>query len=337
MSVNLRRLAGKLNPTTRAALEAAAALCVSRTNYDIHIEHFLLKLIEIRGSDLEAISARFGIDSGVLERDLSQSLARQRTGNERAPAISRPLVDALAAAWLYGSVDYDGRSIRSGFFVIALLAEETLSQLAFDISPAFRKVDLDRLRQEFAEITGASKEAAESSAIPAPGDARTGPRVFISYRRQASDLYATILYDRIAAAVPGVRVFRDRDSLVPGVVYAEEIRESIRSCDIVLALIDEQWLRAKDEQGRRRLDDPGDWVRIELAAALSSGKTIVPCLIGRAKLPAREALPTDLAGLEERQAIRLSKEIPRTDTEPLIRVIREWRPAGREQPSGAAG
>jgi hypothetical protein len=133
--------------------------------------------------------------------------------------------------------------------------------------------------------------------------------------------------------VPGVSIFRDRDSILPGLVYAEEIRESVKACDIVLALIDEQWLRARNDQGRRKLDDPGDWVRVELAAALSDGKTIVPCLIGKAKLPTKDVLPPELANLEQRQAIRFSKEMSRVETEPLIQIVKNWGSTHRREPS----
>jgi hypothetical protein len=335
MGVDLRRLIGKLNPTTRAALESAAGLCVSRTNYEVALEHLLARLVESGGADFGLIIKRFGIDVSILQRDIDRSVELLKKGNDRSPAISSSLFEALAVGWLYGSIDYDAQSIRSGFIVVALLAEEWLSRLIFAISPTFQQIDISLLRRELAAIVASSVEDAETQ-TGWRGDgasSSTGPRVFISYRRRASDLHATILHERLAAAVPGISVFRDRDSLLPGVLYAEEIHESIKACDIVLALIDEQWLRAKDDQGRRRLDDPGDWVRLELAAALSYEKTIVPCLIGKARLPAKGVLPPDLANLEQRQAIRFSKEMSRIETEPLIQIVRKWSSTQRRQPS----
>lgn len=335
MGVDLRRLVSKLNPTTRAALESAAGLCVSRTNYEVAIEHLLAKLLESGGGDFGLIMRRFGVDGSILQRDITRSLEALKTGNDRSPAINSAVFESLAGAWLYGSIDYDAQSIRSGFIVVALLAEEWLSRLVFAISPTFQQIDIGLLRREFASIVTSSVEDAETQTGWRRDDisAGAGPRVFISYRRRASDLHATILHERLAAAVPGISVFRDRDSLLPGVIYAEEIHESIKACDIVLALIDEQWLRAKDDQGRRRLDDPGDWVRLELAAALSYEKTIVPCLIGKAKLPTKDVLPPDLANLDQRQAIRFSKEMSRVETEPLIQIVRKWSATHRRQPS----
>ena len=88
MGVNLKSLIGKLNSPTRSALEAAAGLCLSRTQYNIEIEHYLLKLMEATDTDVSRIFYRFGINQSRLSAELNRSLDKLKSGNARTPAIS---------------------------------------------------------------------------------------------------------------------------------------------------------------------------------------------------------------------------------------------------------
>src|SRR5438132_8972538 len=94
-SLNLRSLVGKLNGHLRRALEAAAGLCVSRTNYNVEIEHWLMKLLEVSGTDLEAVFKQYEVDASRLSRDLTRVLDRLPTGNARNPALSQTLFDLV--------------------------------------------------------------------------------------------------------------------------------------------------------------------------------------------------------------------------------------------------
>src|SRR5438067_8254140 len=105
MSVNLRALIGKLNSTTRGAIEAAAGLCLSRTHYDVEIEHYLIKLLD-SSNDFSAIIRQFGIDKSRLATELTRSLDRLKTGNARTPAFSPTLTKMMTEAWTLGSIDY---------------------------------------------------------------------------------------------------------------------------------------------------------------------------------------------------------------------------------------
>jgi type VI secretion system protein VasG len=87
MNVSLTSLFAKLDQTAHSAMEAAAGLCVSRRNYDVELEHYLLKLIEAGGSDFEAIRRRFEIDDSQLVAELSRTLDALKTGNTRTPAL----------------------------------------------------------------------------------------------------------------------------------------------------------------------------------------------------------------------------------------------------------
>src|SRR5215472_923890 len=100
MNVSLQPLIGKLDEQCRSALEAAAGLCLTRTNYDIDIEHLFLKLLELSDGDIAAIMRRFEIDTSRLTRDLTRALDRLKTGNSRTPALSPHLPHLIQNAWL---------------------------------------------------------------------------------------------------------------------------------------------------------------------------------------------------------------------------------------------
>jgi hypothetical protein len=333
VSVNLKSLFGRLNTTTRTALEGAAGLCLSRTNYNIEIEHFLLKLLDVPECDLRCIAKRFQIDLARTTNELNRSLDKLKSGNVRTPSFGPLLLETLVRGWVYGSLDYNSQRIRSGFVMIGLLAEDELSRLTRDASPTLGQIDVAALRRDFAAIVGSSVEAETATDDGEHEDLSGGPRVFISYRREEAEFYADVLFDRLLASVPGIRVFRDADTLQPGMIFAEKLNETISACDIVLALIGDKWLNATDHDGRRRIDGADDWVRLEIAAALRYEKTVVPCLIGSARMPARSELPSDLAGLEQRHAVILSPAILRRETEDLIRMLKDWRPPRRAKPA----
>ena len=331
ITVDLRALIGKLNDTTRLALEAAAGLCLSRNHYDIEWEHLIIKLLEGHQNDFGCILSHFEIDKARLARDMEQSLDRLKAGNARTPAFSPSLMHAFTGAWVYGSLELNAARIRSGFFVVSLLGEEEPERMVREVSREMTKINVDTLRREFMNIVAASVEGAEE---PAPALAQPisapvsgGPRVFISYRRGDGDFYADSLFDRMMAGVSDVAIFRDTDTLKPGMVYSEKIDQTLRTCDFLLVLMGKKWLNAADKEGVRRLEKSDDWVRLEIAAALRHGKTVVPCLIGGAAMPAQSDLPQEIAGLTLRHAVSLTQKTFRHDTEELIDMLKSWRRA----------
>src|SRR5438128_5816376 len=105
-AVNVRTLASKLNSTCRRALEGAAGLCLSRTNYNVEVEHWLLKLLEQANTDLTRILRHYSIDAAKVNRELTKALDRLRTGNARAPELSADIPDLMREAWVLASLDY---------------------------------------------------------------------------------------------------------------------------------------------------------------------------------------------------------------------------------------
>ncbi|WP_149496004.1 type VI secretion system ATPase TssH [Roseiconus lacunae] len=156
--INLKELVGKLNDTCRGALESAAGLCLSRTNYNIEIEHWLLKLLENDRSDLVIACKTSGVDLSSLQADLNKAIDKFKTGNGRPPALSPNIVDLVREAWLFASVDHGAAKVRSGHLLVALLKSSTLRSIARDASGEFDSINGDGLTQDFATVLSDSEE-----------------------------------------------------------------------------------------------------------------------------------------------------------------------------------
>lgn len=146
-------------------------------------------------------------------------------------------------------------------------------------------------------------------------------RIFISYRREETAYPAGWLYDRLADRYGNGQVFKDVDSIQLGDDFVEAITRAVGSCDVVLVLIGDEWLTITDEQGRRRLDDPDDFVRLEIQAALTRNVRVIPILVDRATMPRPEELPDSLAKLVRRQALEFSPARFEFDTSRLFKVL----------------
>ncbi|MBZ5675116.1 MAG: type VI secretion system ATPase TssH [Acidobacteriia bacterium] len=162
MAVNLKSLIGKLNSQTRSALEGAAGLCLSRTHYDVEIEHYMQKLLEADDSDFARIIQHFGVDRSRLAKDLTRSLDSLKTGNARTPALSPSLLKMFTEAWTMASIDFGISQIRSGITILALVENAELARMMGDASKEFSRIQGATLRQEFASIVAGSKEEAET-------------------------------------------------------------------------------------------------------------------------------------------------------------------------------
>jgi hypothetical protein len=146
-------------------------------------------------------------------------------------------------------------------------------------------------------------------------------RIFISYRRDETAYAAGWLFDRLAEQYGRGRIFKDVDSVVLGDDFVEVITAAVGSCDVLLALIGSRWLTIADEGGTRRLDDPNDFVRLELEAALTRPVRVIPILVDAARMPRADELPPSLAPLVRRQALELSPSRFTSDTNRLLTVL----------------
>ena len=175
MSVNLKSLIDKLNDTTRGALQNAAGLCLSRTHYDVEVEHYLMKLLDSSSDDLACILRHFEVDRTRLAGELTRALDKLKSGNARNPALSPTLVKMLTEAWTLGSIDFGSAQIRSGYTILALVSNDELARLVRETSRELQKVNADALKKDFDKITATSSEEAGSLAAAASGSSAAQP------------------------------------------------------------------------------------------------------------------------------------------------------------------
>jgi uncharacterized membrane protein YeaQ/YmgE (transglycosylase-associated protein family) len=147
------------------------------------------------------------------------------------------------------------------------------------------------------------------------------PGVFISYRRQDTQHLAGRLYDRLRDHFGKERVFMDVDSIEPGLDFGEVIDKAVRSSGVMLVLIGEKWLTSTDKQGRRRLDNPDDYVRLELEATLNRQVRVIPVLVEGATMPSSQELPASLASFSRRNALEMSHTRFDDDAHRLIDIV----------------
>lgn len=147
------------------------------------------------------------------------------------------------------------------------------------------------------------------------------PAIFISYRRVDATGEARQLRQSLARAMPQVEIFRDISDLPPGVDFGAHIQSVVERCDVVLVLIGKRW--AAEQVGIRYLDDPSDWPRREISAALAMGKTVIPILLYGTEMPAETALPDDLKSLTRFNAFRLDDKSWDQDVTELVTWLRK--------------
>jgi hypothetical protein len=156
------------------------------------------------------------------------------------------------------------------------------------------------------------------------------PRVFLSYRRDDTAGVTGRIHDQLRSRFGDESVFRDVDSIPSGLNFRERLERAVSECDVLLVLIGERWLQA-DESGKRRLDNSDDYVRMEIALALTSNKPVLPVLVGRAPMPLQGELPADLAQLVYQNAVRVDHEW--NFHEQIFKLIRDIEYIARKGPS----
>ena len=151
--------------------------------------------------------------------------------------------------------------------------------------------------------------------------------VFINYRRDDSAGWAGRLHAFLVRTLPRRRVFIDIEDIEGGADFARLLDAEVARCDVFLAIIGRRWLEPVDADGRRRIDDPNDFVRIEIASALRRDAVyVIPVLVDGAAVPPAEALPADLRALVERNAVEISRERFERDAARLLATVRRRLP-----------
>ena len=163
-TIDLKQLVGRLNDVCRRTLEAAAGLTLSRTHYNVEIEHWLATMADRADGDIPAILRHYEIDLGRFAIDLNRAMEKMKTGNGRAPSLSPDIVELVKQAWLLASLEQGATRLRSGHLLWALLADETLARRGRDASSQLLKIAPDLLKRDFAAVTASSAEAADAAA-----------------------------------------------------------------------------------------------------------------------------------------------------------------------------
>jgi hypothetical protein len=167
-----------------------------------------------------------------------------------------------------------------------------------------------------------AKQGRPKSCNSSVGTADTMPhKIFISYRRQDSGANVLGIGQYLEHEFGRKNVFIDVD-MRAGTKFPQVLEERLAECKVMLVLIGPNWLDAIDEHGRRRLDDPDDWVRLEVGHALRRGITVIPVCVNGADLPSRGLLPDEMRGLLDHQAASVSLAGFRNETSGLVRDIR---------------
>ena len=145
--------------------------------------------------------------------------------------------------------------------------------------------------------------------------------IFLSYRREDAAPYARLLQFQLRERIPDAPVFVDMDSIEPGLDFAEVIREAVDSCAVLVALIGRQWATLADEEGRRRLENPDDYVRFEVQTALERGVRVIPVLVDGARPLRQQQLPAELQKLARLNALELSYGRYEYDADRLVSLL----------------
>jgi hypothetical protein len=149
--------------------------------------------------------------------------------------------------------------------------------------------------------------------------------IFISYRRSDSADVAGRIYDRLVGKFGKDLIFKDVDSIPLGFDFKEYLSKQVGECNVLLAIIGDRWLEAQDESGRRRLDDPTDFVRIEIESALERGIPVIPLLVRGASMPQEESLPPSLRKLIYRNGIPVRSDPDfHRDMDRLIKALEKY-------------
>ena len=173
-AIDLKALVSRLTDLGKRQLEAAAGLTLSRSHYNVEIEHVLVKLIETPGSDVSLILKQSGVDAGRVLAELTRALDKMRTGNARAPALSPDIVTWLREAWLIASLEANQGKMRTGHLMAALLSDEALARSMRDSSPSLFAIPSDALRKNLETLTRGSDEEAQAAIAVPPGGGAPG-------------------------------------------------------------------------------------------------------------------------------------------------------------------
>lgn len=156
--------------------------------------------------------------------------------------------------------------------------------------------------------------------------------IFLSYRRDDSAPWAGRIYERLSQDIDRRLIFMDVDNIPPGHDFVEVLDERVAGCEVFLCVIGPRWSEARNPEGRRRIDDPNDFVRIEVESALAHGKRVIPLLVDGAQMPLAQSLPESLRPLVRRNAVELTHARFGRDIATLLEALPKAAPLRADPP-----
>lgn len=211
-----------------------------------------------------------------------------------------------------GTVEFEGSAEELQKLIASLAAVPRIQEA----QPADEKEDDD-------QKTKASADPSAQS--PTKPRAAKSARIFISYRRADSADVTGRIYDRLAEYFGESTIFKDVDSIPPGIDFKEHLEKAVGKCKVFLVVIGDRWLETNDSLQPNRLQDPRDFVRIEIEAALNRNIRIIPLLVRGSSMPEEEKLPPSLGKLVYRNAIPIRPDPDfHRDMDRLIAAISDF-------------
>jgi type VI secretion system protein VasG len=168
MHVDARALIEKLNPTVRHALESAASLCIAKTHYNVELEHFLLRLLEVQDADISFVLRHYELDAGSIHKQLLGTLDKFQAGNTGQTALSPPLLETLEHAWMISSLLLEDEQIRSGAILLALIDDKALRGILLESCSLLLRLSAQDYRENIRELLKNSPEKMSSHETDKP-------------------------------------------------------------------------------------------------------------------------------------------------------------------------
>jgi type VI secretion system protein VasG len=193
---NLKSLIGKLNGTCRGALESAAGLCLSQTHYEVDLEHFFLKLLDLQNTDLHKILRHFEINESWLVSDFTRAMEGFKTGNARTPALSPRIPRMIQEAWLTASVDFQASCVRSGHIVLSLMANDEMARMLTASSNVLKKISVETLNENLMDLISGSIEDRDTGDGRAAKPCEAPTQAAVPGKAKALDQYTINLTEK---------------------------------------------------------------------------------------------------------------------------------------------
>ncbi|MEC8908222.1 MAG: Clp protease N-terminal domain-containing protein, partial [Pseudomonadota bacterium] len=158
ININLKSLVDKMSPYMRDSLEGAAGLCLAHSQYNVELEHWLLKLLDISDTDFVTLLEKHDVNPGNVAKQLAGTISRFRSGSSRPAALAPSIVEAAKNAWMLASVDYAQPVVSSGHLLAALLLEDSTRRQLLESCPELKEIAPESIRETARAIFGTTGE-----------------------------------------------------------------------------------------------------------------------------------------------------------------------------------